>query len=79
MIGNSGNSTPYETYRAVARGRTPDGDATIVIVTRQSEHRAGRVWLSLHGSWRGTVCLTDSEADEIAAMVIAAKATRLQR
>ena len=49
-------STPHETYRAKIATRTPEGDATIVIVTRQSGHRAGRVWLSLHGSWRGGPC-----------------------
>ena len=69
-------STPHETYRAKIAARTPDGDATIVIVTRQSGHRAGRVWLSLHGAWRGTVCLTDGEVDEVTAMMIAAKAAR---
>ena len=67
-------STPHEAYRAQVPARTPDGDATIVIVTRQSGHRAGRVWLSLHGAWRGTVCFTDGEVDEVTAMMIAAKA-----
>jgi len=69
-------STPHETYRAKIAARTPEGDATIVIVTRQSGHRAGRVWLSLHGAWRGTVVLTDGEVDQITTMMIAAKAVR---
>jgi len=69
-------STPHESYRAKIAARTPAGDATIVIVTRQSGHRAGRVWLSLHGAWRGTVVLTDGEVDEVTAMLIAAKAAR---
>ncbi|MCA1672099.1 MAG: hypothetical protein LC799_07825 [Actinobacteria bacterium] len=69
-------STPHETYRAKIEARTPDGDATIVIVTRQSGHRAGRVWLSLHGAWRGTVCLADGEVDQLTAIMVAAKAAR---
>jgi hypothetical protein len=70
------SSTPHESYRAKIAARTPDGDTTTVIVTRQSGHRAGQVWVSLHGAWRGTVCFTDAEVDEVTAMMIAAKAAR---
>jgi len=70
-------STPYEPYRARIAARTPNGDATTVTVTRQSGHRAGRVWLSLHCAWRGTVCLTDGEVDEVTAMMIETKAVRI--
>jgi hypothetical protein len=48
-----------------------------VIVTRQSGHRAGRVWLTLYGSWRGTVCLADLEVEELAALLHRAKGARL--
>jgi hypothetical protein len=48
-----------------------------VIVTRQSGHRAGRVWLALDGSWRGTVCLADLEVEELAALLHRAKWARL--
>ncbi len=70
-------STPYESFRAQLAARTPDGDATRVIVTRQSGHRAGRVWLTLYGSWRGTVCLADPEVDELVALLHRAKGARL--
>ena len=69
-------STPHEAYRAQVPARTPDGEATRVIVTRQSGHRTGRIWLTLHGSWRGTVCLADDEVDQLTATMIAAKAAR---
>jgi len=62
----TGNTTPYESYRAVMVARTPDGDATEVIVTRHllpGSH--ARVWLTFHGSWRGTVCLDGATVDEL--------------
>ncbi len=62
-------STPHEAYRAQVPARTPDGEATRVIVTRQSGHRTGRVWLTLHGSWRGTVCLDGDGVYELREML----------
>ena len=70
-------STPHESFRGQLPARTPDGDPTRVIVTRQSGHRAGRVWLTLYGSWRGTVCLADLEVEELAALLHRAKRARL--
>jgi len=69
-------SAPEETYRATIQARTPDGDASVVIVTRQvrSKDRA-RVWLTLHGSWRGTVCFTDDQVDQLVALLRRAKRT----
>ena len=72
-------STPHESYRAKLPARTPEGDATTVIITRQSAHRAGQVWVSLHGAWRGTVCFTDDETDQIRTLLAAAKAARPRR
>ncbi|MBA3292687.1 MAG: hypothetical protein H0T40_02860 [Geodermatophilaceae bacterium] len=44
-------STPFESYPGgVMRARTPEGKATEVIFTRQSDCRIGRVWLTLYGS-----------------------------
>ena len=53
-------STPFESYRGKCPARTPNGARTVVIVTRQSGHRAGPVWLTLYG------CLlyTSDAADE---------------
>jgi len=70
-------STPYESFRAQLRARTPEGAPTVVIVTRQSDHRAGQVWVTFYGSWRGTVCLIHSEVDELVALLGRAKEARL--
>ncbi|MDQ3029892.1 MAG: hypothetical protein M3R09_07675 [Actinomycetota bacterium] len=66
----TGNTTPYEHYRAVMVARTPDGDDTEVIVTRQDVPGSrDRVWLTLHGSWRGTVCLDGDGVYELREML----------
>ncbi len=72
-------STPFESYRGVMWARTPEGKVTEVIVTRQSDCRIGRVWLTLYGSWRGTVVLAQCEVDELVAMLVAAKAATRRR
>ena len=62
----TGNTTPHEHFRAVMVARTPDGETTEVIVTRQDEPGSrARVWLTFHGSWRGTVCLDGATVDEL--------------
>ena len=62
----TGNTTPHEHYRAVMVARTPDGEDTEVIVTRQDVPGSrSRVWLTFHGSWRGTVCLDGATVDEL--------------
>ena len=62
----TGNTTPHEHFRAVMVARTPDGETTEVIVTRQDEPGSqARLWLTFHGSWRGTVCLDGATVDEL--------------
>jgi hypothetical protein len=58
-------STPYETFRGVMRGRTPDGAYSTVIVTRQGLGSNGRVWLTFDGGIRTTTVMTDSETGEL--------------
>ena len=55
-------STPAETYRAALAGRTPEGDRSTLIVTRQGVGSEGRVWLTFHGAIKTTVEMTDREA-----------------
>lgn len=70
-------STPDETFRASLHAGTPeDGPATLV-VTRQGLGRAGRVWLMLGGATVATtLVLTDDQADELAALITAARGAR---
>ena len=69
----TGNTTPYETYRAVMVAVTPDGDDTEVVVTRHDEPGSrARVWFTLHGSWRGTVCLDEAAVHELRELLCAA-------
>jgi len=70
-------STPFESYRGKCPARTPNGARTVVIVTRQSGHRAGPVWLTLYGAWRGTVCLAHPDVDALIALLTQAKGARL--
>lgn len=58
-------STPAEVYRAVLPGRTPEGESSTVIVTRQGMGSAGRVWLTFNGAMRTTVAMTDGETGEL--------------
>lgn len=58
-------STPHETYRATLGGRTPEGDFSTVIITRQGEGRDARVWLTFCGAIKTTTVLTDREAVEL--------------
>jgi hypothetical protein len=50
-----------ETFRATMRGRTPAGEPTTLIVTRQGVGRDGRVWVTFDGALRTTVVMTDPE------------------
>jgi hypothetical protein len=62
----TGNTTPYEHFRAVMVAVTPDGETTDVIVTRHDEPGSrARVWLTFHGSWRGTVRLDGAAVGEL--------------
>ncbi len=72
------SSTPYEVFRISLPSHTPDGEISTLIVTRQAGWERGRVvWLTLYGSWRGTVCLTDDEVDQLRQHLAMAKAARL--
>ena len=62
----TGNTTPHEHFRAVMVACTPDGETTEVIITRQDEPgSSARVWLTFHGSWRGTVRLDGAAVGEL--------------
>lgn len=61
-----------ETYRATVQARIPDEETTTLIVTRQGRGHAGRVWLTLMGSIRTTVVLTDTEVAGLIATLTAA-------
>ncbi len=69
-------STPHETYRATLAARLADGSLNILIVTRQSGHRAGPVWLTLLHGMSTTVALTDDETVQLIARLTEAKAAR---
>lgn len=69
-------STPHEAFRATLAGRTADGAQNTLIITRQSAHRAGPVWLTLLQNMRTTVVLTDDEVDRLIGLLRKAKAAR---
>jgi len=60
-------------YYAHMTARDADREPTTLIVMRV---RARGIWLSLQGSWRGTVVLSDEEVDHLTGLMIAAKAAR---
>ena len=66
-------STPHEAFRATLAGRTADGAQNTLIITRQSAHRAGPVWLTLLHGMSTTVVLTDDETDRLIALLRRAK------
>jgi hypothetical protein len=55
-----------ETFRATLRARTPDGETSTLIVTRQGLGSSGRTWLTFHGAIKTTVVLTNEEAGQLA-------------
>lgn len=69
-------STPAEVYRAVFPGRTPSGELSTVIVTRQGVGPSGRVWLTFNGALRTTVEMTNPETTQLCAMLHEATAYR---
>ncbi|MGH3870320.1 MAG: hypothetical protein ACRDSR_02190 [Pseudonocardiaceae bacterium] len=69
----SSGSTPAETFRAAFPGRTPEGELSTLIVTRQGLGRDGRVWLTFDGAIRTTVVLTDGETGQLIGMLGSAK------
>jgi hypothetical protein len=54
-------STPYETFRGTLPICTPDGESATLIVTRQGQGSAGRVWITFSGAWVTTAVMTDVE------------------
>lgn len=62
-------SAPGETFRAMLRVQTLEGEPTTLIVTRLDADRAGRVWLTGNGRIQTTVVLTSQEAEELAGML----------
>lgn len=58
-----------ETFRATLRGRTPEGEPTTLIVTRQGLGRTGRTWLTFQGAIKTTAVLTDQEAGQLAELL----------
>jgi biotin-(acetyl-CoA carboxylase) ligase len=69
-------STPEEMFRKTMRGRTPEGEPTTLIVTRQGMGRAGRTWLTFDGGIKTTVVLTDQEAAELGGLLGDASSAR---
>lgn len=58
-----------ETFRATMQGRTPEGEPSTLIVTRQGLGHAGRAWLTFNGAIKTTVVLTDQEAGQLAGLL----------
>jgi hypothetical protein len=72
-------STPNETFRATMRGRTPAGEPTTLIVTRQGMGHAGRTWPTFDGAIKTTVELTDQEAEQLNGLIGDASSARVPR
>lgn len=71
----TGNTTPYEHFRGLLVARTPDGDDTEVVVTRQDAPGShARVWLSVHGTLQATACLGGDGVRELRELLDAAAA-----
>jgi hypothetical protein len=65
-----------ETFRATMRGRTPEGEPTTLIITRQGTGQAGRVWVTFHGAIRTTVVMTDPETGQLLGLLGDARSAR---
>ena len=62
-----------ESYRATLAGRTPEGEAVRLIVTRQPDHQRGPVWLTFGSTVRSTAALPDVDVDELVGQLRAAQ------
>ncbi len=69
-------STPEEMFRAALPGRTPQGEPSTVIVTRQGTGQSGRVWLTFNGAIKTTVVMTDPETMQLCELLNKATAAR---
>jgi hypothetical protein len=50
-----------ETFRGTVRVRDLNGEPHTLIVLRRYLDGRARVWLTLNGAWKTTVCMTDPE------------------
>ncbi|MGH3799570.1 MAG: hypothetical protein ACRDTD_05440 [Pseudonocardiaceae bacterium] len=57
--------------------RTPEGELSTLIITRQGLGRDGRVWLTFNGEIKTTVVLTNREAAELRELVDRAAKQRM--
>ena len=69
-------STPYETFRETMPTSTPDGEHATLIVTRQGQGSAGRVWVTFSGAWVTTAVMTDEDAEHFIRLIDDARRTR---
>lgn len=69
-------STQDETFRATLRARTPEGDATTLIVLRRGLGHAARVWLTFDGAIKTTVVMTDPETVHLVGLLGDAQGNR---
>lgn len=70
-------STQEETFRATLRARTPEGDATTLIVLRRGLGHAARVWLTFEGAIKTTAVLTYPETVHLVELLNNAQGTRV--
>lgn len=69
-------NTQGETFRATLRVRTPEGDATTLIVLRRGLGRAARVWVTFDGAIKTTAVLTDPETGHLTGLLGDAQGAR---
>lgn len=65
-----------ETFRATLQARTPEGDASTLIVLRRGLGHAARVWLTFDGAIKTTVVLTDPETVRLVGLLGDAQGAR---
>ncbi|MGH3898180.1 MAG: hypothetical protein ACRDTA_07975 [Pseudonocardiaceae bacterium] len=70
------DSISDETFRGAMRGRTPEGEPSTVIVTRQGIGHSGRVWLTFNGAIKTTVVMTNPETAQLCELLNKATAVR---
>lgn len=62
-----------ESFRGTMQAHDLDGTPHTVIIMRRGLSRNARVWLTLNGSWRTTLQMTDAEAAQLAALLTEAQ------
>ncbi|HEY2765691.1 MAG TPA: hypothetical protein VGJ13_17025 [Pseudonocardiaceae bacterium] len=65
-----------ETFRGTMRGRTPDGEFTTLIVTRQGSGSSGRVWLTFEGAIKTTFVMTNGVTGQLGELLDEATVAR---